>query len=115
MSTTGAFKDVIKRGREPERTLPVGEFIAQLDQFIAEHNPYRQSKVIPAIGGGQASLEVVKRYAKELYYLGLWMTPEFPLLIANAPSRSRTPSTTPTGRRTSPTSAATSATRTTSS
>jgi len=85
MSTTGAFKDVIKRGREPERTLPVGEFIAQLDQFIAEHNPYRQSKVIPAIGGGQASLEVVKRYAKELYYLGLWMTPEFPLLIANAP------------------------------
>src|SRR2546426_2794410 len=46
MSTTGAFKDVIKRGREPERTLPVGEFIAQLDQFIAEHNPYRQSKVI---------------------------------------------------------------------
>ena len=27
----------------------------------------------------------MKRYAKELYYLGLWMTPEFPLLIANAP------------------------------
>ena len=40
---------------------------------------------MPAIGGGEASLDVVKRYAMELYYLGLWMTPEFPLLIANAP------------------------------
>src|SRR5207245_1339957 len=69
MSTTGAFKDVIKRGREPERTLPVGEFIAQLDQFIAEHNPYRQSKVIPPIGGGSASLAARTGDAKELYYL----------------------------------------------
>ena len=85
MGTTGAFKDVIKRDREAERALPVGDFIAQLDRFIAEHNPYRRNLVIPAIGGGQASMDVVKRYAKELYYLGLWMTPEFPLLIANAP------------------------------
>ena len=84
MSTTGAFRDVIKRGRE-EHALPAGEFLAGLDRFIAEHNPYSQSKVIPAIGSGQASLAIVKRYAKELYYLGLWMTPEFPLLIANAP------------------------------
>src|SRR6058998_2289592 len=75
MTTTGAFKDVIKRGRE-ERALPVGEFLAGLDRFIAEHNPYSQSKVIPAIGEGRASLEIVKRYAKELYYLGLWMTPQ---------------------------------------
>src|SRR5438874_620818 len=66
MSTPGAFRDVIKRGRE-ERALPVGEFLAGLDRFIAEHNPYSQSKVIPAIGSGQASFEVVKRYAKTLY------------------------------------------------
>src|SRR5207247_9887526 len=46
MSTTGAFKDVIKRGREPERALPVGEFIAQLDQLIAEHTPYRQGHAL---------------------------------------------------------------------
>ena len=85
MSSHGAFKDVIKRGRQPEPALPVDEFLAQLDRFIADHNPYSQNKVIPAIGSGQASLDVVKRYAKELYYLGLWMTPEFPLLIANAP------------------------------
>jgi pyrroloquinoline quinone (PQQ) biosynthesis protein C len=84
MSSPGAFKDVIKRDRE-ERALPVDEFLAQLDSFMAAHNPYNQNKVIPAIGSGKASFEVVKRYAKELYYLGLWMTPEFPLLIANSP------------------------------
>ncbi len=63
----------------------MGEFLAELDQFITDHSPYSQNKVVPAIGEGRASLDVVKRYAKELYYLGLWMTPEFPLLIANAP------------------------------
>src|SRR2546423_15669884 len=79
------FKDVIKRDRPGDQPLPVGEFLAGLDRFIDAHNPYRQNRVIPAIGNGSASLEVVKRYAKELYYLGLWMTPEFPVLIANAP------------------------------
>ena len=84
MSTTGAFKDVIKPDRQ-DGVLPVEEFLAGLDRFIDVHNPYRQNKVIPAIGNGTASMEVVRRYAKELYYLGLWMTPEFPILIANAP------------------------------
>jgi pyrroloquinoline quinone (PQQ) biosynthesis protein C len=79
------FKDVIKRDRPADEPLPVDEFLAGLDRFIDAHNPYRQNKVIPAIGDGTASLEVVRRYAKELYYLGLWMTPEFPVLIANAP------------------------------
>src|SRR5262245_66651289 len=85
MSAPGTFKDVIKRDRAPERTLPVDEFLGELDAFIEAHSPYTQNKVVPAIGAGKASIEVVKRYAKELYYLGLWMTPEFPLLIANAP------------------------------
>lgn len=85
MDATGSFKDVIKRDREPERALPVDGFLAELDDFIEAHSPYTQNKVVPAIGAGTASLDVVKRYAKELYYLGLWMTPEFPLLIANAP------------------------------
>jgi pyrroloquinoline quinone (PQQ) biosynthesis protein C len=85
MSAPRAFQDVIKRDRRPEQALPVDAFLAELDGFIAEHNPYSQNKVIPAIGNGTASLDVVKRYAKELYYLGVWMTPEFPLLIANAP------------------------------
>src|SRR4030095_4466069 len=73
------------RHRAPERALPVDEFLAELDGFIEAHSPYTQNKVVPAIGAGTASRDVVKRYAMELYYLGLWMTPEFPLLIANAP------------------------------
>jgi pyrroloquinoline quinone (PQQ) biosynthesis protein C len=85
MTATGTFKDVIKRDRAPERALPVDEFLAELDGFIEAHSPYTQNKVVPAIGAGTAGRDVVKRYAMELYYLGLWMTPEFPLLIANAP------------------------------
>ena len=85
MRQPGAFKDVIKRDRDADRALPVNEFLAGLDRFIEEHSPYTQNKVVPAIGAGTASLDVVKRYAVELYYLGVWMTPEFPLLIANAP------------------------------
>jgi pyrroloquinoline quinone (PQQ) biosynthesis protein C len=85
MSAPRTFKDVIKRDRAPERALTVDEFLAELDAFIEEHSPYTQNKVVPAIGAGTATLDVVKRYAKELYYLGLWMTPEFPLLIANSP------------------------------
>lgn len=85
MTAKGTFKDVIKRDRGPAEAMPVDAFLAELDRFIDQHSPYSQNKVVPAIGAGTASLDVVKRYAKELYYLGLWMTPEFPLLIANAP------------------------------
>ena len=82
----GAFRDVI-RSHEVEAAIPVDAYLAQLDAFIDEHNPYRINKVIAAIGDGSAPLPVVKRYAIELYYLGLWMTPEFALLVANAPDR----------------------------
>src|SRR5262245_25231836 len=85
MTQPSAFRDVIKRDRDAERALPVDEFLHELDVFIEQHSPYTQNKVVPAIGAGHASLGIVRRYAKELYYLGLWMTPEFPLLIANAP------------------------------
>lgn len=84
MSQAREFKNVIRGGASQE-ALPVDEYLARIDAFIDEHNPYRQNLVIKAIGEGTASLDVVKRYAKELYYLGLWMTPEFALLIANAP------------------------------
>jgi len=70
-----------------EDALPVDAYLAELDAFIDAHNPYRINKVIAAIGDGTASMQVVKRYATELYYLGLWMTPEFALLVANAPDR----------------------------
>ncbi len=84
MSTNRVFRDVIRGGELPAAK-PVDEFMAELDAVIEAHDPYRINKIIHAIGEGIASLEIVKRYAKELYYLGRWMTPEFPLLIANAP------------------------------
>jgi hypothetical protein len=62
----------------------VDEFLAELDAFIEAHSPYTHNKVVPAIGGRQASLDVVKRYAKELYYLGVWMMPELPRTLCNA-------------------------------
>lgn len=80
----GGFRNVI-HGTAVAQALPVDQYLAELDEFIAQHNPYRVNRVIQAIGDGTASLAVVKRYAMELYYLGLWMTPEFALLIANAP------------------------------
>jgi len=85
MTAPGTFKNVIKSGGTGDAALPVDEFLAELDRFIEDHSPYSKNEVVPAIGAGKASLTVVKRYAMELYYLGLWMTPEFPLLIANAP------------------------------
>jgi pyrroloquinoline quinone (PQQ) biosynthesis protein C len=79
-----SFKNVI-RNREAEAAKSIDDYLAEIDAFIEAHNPYRQNKVIAAIGNGTASIDVVKRYAKELYYLGLWMTPEFALLVANSP------------------------------
>ena len=78
------FRNVIRTDKVAP-AVSVDEYLAGIDAFIEEHNPYRQNRVIAAIGDGSASLDVVKRYSKELYYLGLWMTPEFAMLIANAP------------------------------
>ena len=78
------FQNVI-RGDAPAQAKPPRDFLAELDAFIEAHDPYRVNRVIAAIGDGTASREIVKRYAKELYYLGRWMTPEFALLIANSP------------------------------
>jgi pyrroloquinoline quinone (PQQ) biosynthesis protein C len=71
--------------REAAPPLPVDAYLAELDGLIEARHPFRQDRVIPAIGNGTASREVVQRVALEFYYLGKWMTPEFALLIANAP------------------------------
>jgi len=80
----GAFKDVIRQ-RDPLPPMPVDDYLADLDRLIASHNPFAKDRVIPAIGAGKATREVVQRLALEFYYLGKWMTPEFALLIANSP------------------------------
>jgi len=65
--------------------MPVDDYLVDLDRLIASHNAFEQDRVIPAIGRGTASRDVVQRLALEFYCLGRWMTPEFALLIANAP------------------------------
>lgn len=79
-----AFKNVI-RSTSPGEPLPVEKWFEEVDAFIAAHDPYCINRVVPAIGDGRATLDVVKRYALELYYLGRWMTPDFAMLIATAP------------------------------
>jgi len=69
----------------PEPPRPIDEYLAELDQLIAAHDYFAQDRVVPAIGAGTASRDVVQRLALEFYYLGRWMTPEFAMLIANAP------------------------------
>lgn len=80
----GAFRNVVRAGA-PAAALAVDQYLAELDQLIAAHDYFRQDEVIPAIGRGTASRGVVQRVALEFYYLGRWMTPEFALLICNAP------------------------------
>lgn len=80
---TGEFKNVM-RSRAPETALPVDEYLAELDRLIAATFSTRD-RTTAAIGDGSAPLPYVKTIAKEYYYLGRWMTPEFPIFIANAP------------------------------
>ncbi|HUI24850.1 MAG TPA: iron-containing redox enzyme family protein [Candidatus Kryptonia bacterium] len=81
--STSAFKNVItsRAVAEPE---PIDDYLASLDRMIAEIMCTRD-RITAAIGGGTASLAVVKRIAKEYYYLGRWMTPDFAVFVANAP------------------------------
>jgi pyrroloquinoline quinone (PQQ) biosynthesis protein C len=79
----GAFKNVI-RSRPPETALPVDDYLRDLDRLIAATFATRD-RTTAAIGDGSAPLAYVKMIAKEYYYLGRWMTPEFPIFIANAP------------------------------
>jgi pyrroloquinoline quinone (PQQ) biosynthesis protein C len=79
----GEFRNVIRSDRL-EEAMPVGEYLAELDQLIAATFTTRD-RTTAAIGDGSAPLDYVKMVAKEYYYLGRWMTPEFPIFIANAP------------------------------
>src|SRR5690242_19706870 len=65
----GAFQNVVKQ-REAPPPMPVDEYLTDLDRLIEAHNAFRQDAVIPAIGRGTASREVVQRLALEFYYLG---------------------------------------------
>jgi pyrroloquinoline quinone (PQQ) biosynthesis protein C len=79
----GEFKNVM-RSAQAEEAMPVDQYLADLDRLIAATFTTRD-RTTAAIGDGTAPLPYVKMIAKEYYYLGRWMTPEFPLFIANAP------------------------------
>jgi len=78
------FQDVVKQ-RTVRPALPIDDYLREIDALVAAHDYFREDRVTAAIGAGRASREVVQRVALEYYYLGKWMTPEFAMLIANAP------------------------------
>jgi pyrroloquinoline quinone (PQQ) biosynthesis protein C len=82
-TSTREFQDITAGDTLPP--LPVAQYLADLDALIATHDYFAQDRVVPAIGAGTASRDVVRRVALEFYYLGRWMTPEFALLIGTAP------------------------------
>ncbi|MFN8642021.1 MAG: hypothetical protein U0802_10310 [Candidatus Binatia bacterium] len=81
--TRGEFRNVIRSAAD-QPPMPVDDYLADLDRLIAATFTARDRSTA-AIGDGSAPVEYVKMIAKEYYYLGKWMTPEFPIFIANAP------------------------------
>src|SRR5262250_1603641 len=79
----GKFKTVI-HSHDDEDAMPVDDYLRDLDRMIAQTFRTKDESTA-AVGNGTASRQFVKTLAKEYYYLGKWMTPEFPIFIANAP------------------------------
>jgi len=77
------FKNVIHSDRA-EEAMPVDEYLKDLDRMIAGICQAKD-RITAAIGTGKAPRDVVRTLAKEYYYLGRWMTPDFSVFIANAP------------------------------
>jgi pyrroloquinoline quinone (PQQ) biosynthesis protein C len=83
MTEVREFKDV--RGRAAAGTaLPVDEFMAELERLQVELVPVR-NQLWQAVADGTLSVELVKRFCKEYYFLGKWYTAEFGSLVSNAP------------------------------
>ena len=76
------FKD-IRKGLAAE-ALPVDEFMAELETIQAETCTTR-NQVWQHVADGTLSLDYLKRFCKEYYYLGVQYTSEFGSLVANAP------------------------------
>jgi pyrroloquinoline quinone (PQQ) biosynthesis protein C len=77
------FKNVI-HSQAIEDAMPIDDYLADLDRMIAGICQTKD-RITAAIGNGTAPIEVVRTLAKEYYYLGRWMTPDFSVFIANAP------------------------------
>src|SRR5205823_4157782 len=79
------FKDIRKGGSsETEGALPVDEFMAGLEALQAEIAT-EKNVVWERVADGTLSLELLKRLAKEYYFLGVHYTKEFGSIVSNAP------------------------------
>jgi pyrroloquinoline quinone (PQQ) biosynthesis protein C len=82
VTETREFKD-IRKGTDAE-ALPVDEFINELEKMHAEVCTER-NRLWAGVADGTLSLDLLKRFCKEYYYLGVWYTSEFGSLVSNAP------------------------------
>jgi len=82
MTDVREFHD-IRRGAAHEAK-PVDEFMAELEGIQATVCSTR-NQVWERVADGTLSLEYLKRFCKEYYFLGIWYTSEFGSLVANSP------------------------------
>lgn len=64
--------------------LPVAEFMAELEALQASIATTR-NQVWPRVADGTLSVDLLKRLAKEYYFLGVHYTKEFGSIVSNAP------------------------------
>lgn len=104
MTDVREFKDI--RGGTARDVVPVEEFMAELEG-IQRSICVDRNQVWGHVADGTLSLEFLKRFCKEYYFLGVRYTSEFGSLVATPPTPTRSPSTpastSRTGSRTSPT------------
>src|SRR5688572_2879147 len=76
MSEHREFKDVLGVNEEGAAGLPVDEFMAGLEALQAEVAT-EKNLVWERVADGTLSEDLLKRLAKEYYFLGKWYTTEF--------------------------------------
>jgi pyrroloquinoline quinone (PQQ) biosynthesis protein C len=81
---TREFRDVRGAGAECAEALPVPEFMDGLEALQAEIAT-EKNQVWERVADGTLSMELLKRLAKEYYFLGKWYTTEFGSIVSNAP------------------------------
>ncbi|HEY7135288.1 MAG TPA: iron-containing redox enzyme family protein [Acidimicrobiia bacterium] len=81
---TREFRDIRGSGAENAEALSVPEFMDGLEALQAEIAT-EKNQVWERVADGTLSMELLKRLAKEYYFLGKWYTTEFGSIVSNAP------------------------------
>lgn len=84
MSEHREFKDIRGADAENAGALPVDEFMASLEALQAEVATDK-NLVWERVADGSLSEELLRRLAKEYYFLGKWYTTEFGTIVSLAP------------------------------